>query len=131
MCGGKFQTLAQQALAPETDVEGEDVENLAGRKFRVCFHHLHAPASVLKGSCNSGMFGQGNLGVRDDAGGEQGMGGTADVTLHPADQQRDLSKCCFDGTGILSVSHKAAGAAAGALQLTYLDGIHGIIIKLL
>ena len=44
---------------------------------------------------------------------------------------RDLSKCCFDGTGILSVSHKAAGAAAGALQLTYLDGIHGIIIKLL
>ena len=31
----------------------------------------------------------------------------------------------------LSVSHKAAGAAAGALQLTYLDGIHGIIIKLL
>ena len=30
MCGGKFQTLAQQALAPETDVEGEDVENLPG-----------------------------------------------------------------------------------------------------
>jgi len=72
-----------------------------------------------------------DLGVGDDAGGKEGMGGIAEAALHPAYDKGDLSKCCFDGTGILSVSHKAAGAAAGALQLTYLDGIHGIIIKFL
>lgn len=32
---GCVQAFAKEALTPETDVEGEDIENLAGGKFRV------------------------------------------------------------------------------------------------
>ncbi len=59
------------------------------------------------------------------------MGGIAEAALHPAYGKGDLSQCCFYGTGIGPVPYKAAAVAAGALQLAGLDGIHGVIIKLL
>lgn len=41
------------------------------------------------------MVREGDLGVRDDAGEVEGMGGITEVTLHPADQQWNLSQGCL------------------------------------
>ena len=86
---------------------------------------------IFKGRSYGGVVREGDLGVGDDAGGKEGMGGIAETALHPAYDKGDLSQCCFYGAGIGPVPCEAAAVAAGTLQLADLDGIHGIIIKFL
>ena len=59
------------------------------------------------------------------------MGGTAEVALHPAYGQGNLSSRRLYGTGIMAVAGKTAAVSAGALQLACLDGVHNVIIKFL
>ena len=131
MDGEQQEPFAEEALPPETDVQGQDVIDLAGGELRVCIHGLHAVLPIFIGRSYGGMVGKGDLGIGDDAGGEEGMGGIAEAALHPAYGKGDLSQSCLHGTGIAAMAHKASAVPTGALQLVYLDGIHGIIIRFL
>ena len=77
------------------------------------------------------MVHKGDLRVRNDVGGEEGMCGIAEGTLYPADHQVHFTQRCFDRTNIVSVPYKAAGAAAGAFHLAVVYRIHDSIIKIL
>ena len=94
-------------------------------------HDFHAVFPVFIRRNYGGMIGQGNLGVRDDRGKEEGMGSIAESTPYPADGKGDFPQGRLHAAGMVSVADKAAAVAAGAFQLAYLDGIHGGIIKFL
>lgn len=131
MEGRQQEAFAEEALPPETDVQGEDVKDLAGGELRVPVHNLHAIFPVFIGRSYGGMVCKENLGIRDDAGKKEGMGSTAERTLYPADGQGHFPQGCLYGTGIVSMANETATMAAGALHLAYLDGIHSGIIKFL
>lgn len=42
------------------------------------------------------MIIQGDLGIGDNAGGMEGVCGTAEAALHPADDEWDLPRRCLD-----------------------------------
>ena len=94
-------------------------------------HRLHAAAAVFIGRGNGCVVHKRDLGVRDNAGKEKCVGGITETALYPADGQRDPAQGCLYKTGIAPMPHKAATAAAGALKLAGLDGIYGVIIRIL
>lgn len=116
---------------PEADVEGEDIENLAGGEFRVCFHDIHGVPPTFIGRSNGGMVRQWDLGVRDDGGRKEGVCCTAEAALHPADGEGYLPHGCFYTTAIAPMPNKAATVATGTRKLAGLDGIHEGVIKFL
>lgn len=71
------------------------------------------------------------LGIRDDAGKQEGMGGAAFPASDPAYTQTQEAVTSFDSAQVGTIPDQAGGAAAGTSQLVELEGVYYFIIKIL
>lgn len=78
-----------------------------------------------------GLIVQGNLGVRDNEGGQECMSFTADTTADAADTDRDREMEDFKGANVISMDREAGRVPTGTFELEELKIRDKVIIKIL
>ena len=86
---------------------------------------------VMEMADDASLVGSGDLGIRDNNGGEKSMGPAAFTAAETADAQADESVWGFETTQIITMDRQAGGMPAGTSELVELEGREDVIIDLL
>lgn len=81
---------------------------------RLAGENIPVSGSVLISLCSSGVDREGDLGIRDDLGKEEGMGMATGGAEDPGDPEAEERIPQPEPAGITTVPDEAAGTAAGA-----------------
>ena len=86
---------------------------------------------IVEMADDASLVGSGDLGIRDNNGGEKSMGPAAFTAAETADAQADESVRGFETAQIITMDRQAGGMPAGTGELVELEGGEDVIIDLL
>lgn len=123
--------LRKEALLPVPAVALQDRFDVVLINGKMALHE-NGKTSVLFIAVQDGDgIRKGDLGIGDDAGRQEGMGGTALPAPDPAYAQTERAATSLDGTQVRAMPDQAGGVSAGTCQLMELEGSDYFIIKIL
>ena len=118
-----------EALPPVLPVRAEDGGDGVLIDERLAGEDLPVSGGVFISQGNGGLDREGDLGIRDDLGKEDGMGMAAGVTKDPGDPEQEDRIPLSDLAGIASIPDKAAGMSAGTGEQGQINGRDDVIVK--